>query len=86
MTGYQFDYIFDWTILKYQQSQKNNTKSRLSVSKGSAQSILHCSVSFLSMPFSYFNDFDNIGYLLQPVPDGSNTRAIPTDVDIHNQG
>ncbi|KAG7984243.1 hypothetical protein I3843_04G149700 [Carya illinoinensis] len=28
--GYEFDFIFDWTIIKYQQSQKNRTQSRLS--------------------------------------------------------
>ncbi|KAM7471835.1 hypothetical protein LguiA_010018 [Lonicera macranthoides] len=27
--GFQFDYVFDWTILKYQQSQLSNTPSRL---------------------------------------------------------
>lgn len=32
MAGYEFDYIFDWTIIKYQQAQKNRTQSRLSVS------------------------------------------------------
>lgn len=28
--GFEFDYIFDWTILKYQQSQKSRTQHRLS--------------------------------------------------------
>ncbi|XP_021900073.1 casein kinase 1-like protein 3 [Carica papaya] len=28
--GYESDYIFDWTIIKYQQSQKNRTQTRLS--------------------------------------------------------
>lgn len=32
MAGYEFDYIFDWTIIKYQQAQKNRTQARLSVS------------------------------------------------------
>ncbi|KAL8254829.1 hypothetical protein R6Q59_033050 [Mikania micrantha] len=27
--GFEFDYIFDWTILKYQQSQKNKTQPRV---------------------------------------------------------
>ncbi|XP_015898464.1 casein kinase 1-like protein 3 [Ziziphus jujuba] len=44
--GYEFDYIFDWTIIKYQQAQKNRTQSRLS-----------------------------------PVPGGSNSHAMPMDVD-----
>lgn len=32
MAGYEFDYIFDWTIIKYEQAQKNRTQTRLSVS------------------------------------------------------
>ncbi|KAJ7969571.1 putative Casein kinase [Quillaja saponaria] len=28
--GYEFDYVYDWTILKYQQAQKNKVQSRLS--------------------------------------------------------
>lgn len=32
LAGYEFDYIFDWTILKYQQAQKNKTQPRVSVS------------------------------------------------------
>ena len=27
-SGFQFDYVFDWTILKYQQSQLANPPSR----------------------------------------------------------
>lgn len=27
---YEFDYVFDWTIIKYQQSQKNRTQPRVS--------------------------------------------------------
>jgi casein kinase 1 len=27
-TGFQFDYVFDWTILKYQQSQLANPPTR----------------------------------------------------------
>ncbi|KAG7030440.1 Casein kinase 1-like protein 3, partial [Cucurbita argyrosperma subsp. argyrosperma] len=29
---YEFDYVFNWTIIKYQQSQKNRTQPRVSVS------------------------------------------------------
>ncbi|XP_062090843.1 casein kinase 1-like protein 3 [Humulus lupulus] len=32
--GYEFDYIFDWTIIKYQQAQKNKTQARLSPAHG----------------------------------------------------
>ena len=32
MTGHEFDYVFDWTILKYQQAQMSKTQPRLSVS------------------------------------------------------
>lgn len=32
LAGYEFDYIFDWTILKYQQTQKSKTQPRVSVS------------------------------------------------------
>lgn len=32
MTGYKFDYVFDWTILKYQQSQKSRAQPHISVS------------------------------------------------------
>lgn len=31
-SGFQFDYVFDWTILKYQQSQMTNKPSRSPVS------------------------------------------------------
>ncbi|KAK6941488.1 Protein kinase domain [Dillenia turbinata] len=36
--GYEFDYIFDWTILKYQQAQKNRTQSQLSPLPGGSSS------------------------------------------------
>ncbi|CAM8935734.1 hypothetical protein QQ045_012486 [Rhodiola kirilowii] len=32
--GYEFDYIFDWTILKYQQSQKSRSQPRPSPAPG----------------------------------------------------
>ncbi|KAG0455753.1 hypothetical protein HPP92_023541 [Vanilla planifolia] len=32
--GYEFDYIFDWTILKYQQAQRAKTQPRLSPVSG----------------------------------------------------
>lgn len=32
MTGYTFDYVFDWTILKYQQSLKSRVQPHISVS------------------------------------------------------
>lgn len=32
VSGFQFDYVFDWTILKYQQSQLANPPSRALVS------------------------------------------------------
>lgn len=32
MTGYEFDYVFDWTILKYQQAQKTRVQPHISVS------------------------------------------------------
>lgn len=32
--GYEFDYIFDWTILKYQQAQKNKTQPQVSPVRG----------------------------------------------------
>lgn len=31
MAGYEFDYIFDWTIIKFQQAQKHRNQPRLSV-------------------------------------------------------
>lgn len=31
LTGYEFDYIFDWTILKYQQGQVSRTHQRVSI-------------------------------------------------------
>ncbi|XP_057494112.1 casein kinase 1-like protein 3 [Actinidia eriantha] len=36
--GYEFDYIFDWTILKYQQAQKSKTQPRLSPAPGEGNS------------------------------------------------
>ncbi|GKV06656.1 hypothetical protein SLEP1_g18522 [Rubroshorea leprosula] len=32
--GYEFDYIFDWTIIKYQQAQKSRSQPRLSPAPG----------------------------------------------------
>ncbi|CAK8579520.1 unnamed protein product [Lathyrus sativus] len=46
--GYEFDFVFDWTILKYQQTQKHRVPPSLS-----------------------------------PVPEASNNRAVPMDVDNH---
>ncbi|CAL0324004.1 unnamed protein product [Lupinus luteus] len=34
--GYEFDYVFDWTILKYQQSQKNRVQPRISPVPGAS--------------------------------------------------
>lgn len=34
-SGYQLDYVFDWTILKYQQVQQNKMKTHSSVSSSS---------------------------------------------------
>lgn len=68
MTGYDFDYIFDWTIIKYQQSQKNRAQSRSSVSVCFALSVFkqfnvfYAVMSFSSagnMAFNYFNDCNN---------------------------
>ncbi|CAL0322169.1 unnamed protein product [Lupinus luteus] len=36
--GYEFDYVFDWTILKYQQSQKNRVQPRISPVPGASNS------------------------------------------------
>lgn len=36
--GYEFDYIFDWTILKYQQAQKSKTQPHLSPVPGEGNS------------------------------------------------
>uniref|UniRef100_A0A2P2MLI8 Protein kinase domain-containing protein n=1 Tax=Rhizophora mucronata TaxID=61149 RepID=A0A2P2MLI8_RHIMU len=36
--GYAFDYVFDWTIIKYQQSQKSRTQPRLSPVPGASSS------------------------------------------------
>ncbi|MED6184345.1 Casein kinase 1-like protein 3 [Stylosanthes scabra] len=36
--GYEFDYVFDWTILKYQQAQKNRVQPPSSVVPGASNS------------------------------------------------
>ncbi|XP_014514943.1 casein kinase 1-like protein 3 [Vigna radiata var. radiata] len=36
--GYDFDYVFDWTILKYQQAQKNRAQPRMSTVPGASNS------------------------------------------------
>ncbi|KAJ6863015.1 hypothetical protein NC652_039779 [Populus alba x Populus x berolinensis] len=38
MTGYEFDYVFDWTIIKYQQAQKNRSQPRSSPNPGAISS------------------------------------------------
>lgn len=42
--GFQFDYVFDWTILKYQQSQMTSVPPRAIVSTAQSASLLHLSV------------------------------------------
>jgi len=49
--GFQFDYVFDWTILKYQQSQIATPPSRGIVSDGV---LSHC-VSWLIVEIKLFN-------------------------------
>ncbi|EEF48211.1 casein kinase, putative [Ricinus communis] len=36
--GYEFDYVFDWTLIKYHQAQKNRTQPRLSPVPGASSS------------------------------------------------
>ncbi|KAJ6295911.1 hypothetical protein OIU78_023856 [Salix suchowensis] len=36
--GYEFDYVFDWTIIKYQQAQKNRSQPRSSPIPGASGS------------------------------------------------
>ncbi|KAE8688454.1 Casein kinase I isoform epsilon [Hibiscus syriacus] len=36
--GYEFDYIFDWTIIKYQQAQKSRSQPQLSPTPGGSSS------------------------------------------------
>ncbi|KAF2285254.1 hypothetical protein GH714_039122 [Hevea brasiliensis] len=36
--GYEFDYVFDWTIIKYQQAQKSRSQPRLSPVPGASSS------------------------------------------------
>ncbi|KAL9376756.1 hypothetical protein Peur_030876 [Populus x canadensis] len=36
--GYEFDYVFDWTIIKYQQAQKNRSQPRSSPNPGACSS------------------------------------------------
>ncbi|KAJ4839883.1 Casein kinase 1-like protein 3 [Turnera subulata] len=36
--GYEFDYVFDWTIIKYQQAQKSRPQPRLSPLPGASSS------------------------------------------------
>ncbi|GAU11693.1 hypothetical protein TSUD_74430 [Trifolium subterraneum] len=65
--GYAFDFVFDWTILKYQQSQKH---------------IVQPSISALQLESSTASDDIKI-VLSQPVPGAINRHAVPMDVDNH---
>lgn len=85
MAGYEFDYIFDWTIIKYQQSQKNRTQSQLAVS-------IILPSQFIRFFFNKWITVSRLGYsrasdlnihMFQPVPGGSNSRAMPMNVDNH---
>ncbi|RWV92714.1 hypothetical protein GW17_00044885 [Ensete ventricosum] len=68
MAGYESDYIFDWTILKYQKAQRTKSQLRFSLVKW-----LHN--IFIDEIF-YLN--------CQPVAGGTTSlRATPTDVDKH---
>jgi casein kinase 1 len=42
--GFQFDYVFDWTILKYQQSQIATPPARAIVSGGVLSGGMNCYV------------------------------------------
>lgn len=75
VAGFEFDYIFDWTILKYQQSQKNKTQP-------------HGLVSALSMQFlSSYNTLliflIKTIHLLQPGHGESSSGAIRKDMEKH---
>jgi hypothetical protein len=53
--GFQFDYVFDWTILKYQQAQMTTAPPRPMVSKMNKITLLpflngaHMDIFFLTM-------------------------------------
>ncbi|KAK6944939.1 Protein kinase domain [Dillenia turbinata] len=72
--GYEFDYIFDWTILKYQQAQKNRTQSQLSV---------HMEHAPMNTKVAFYN---NSSQFLKPLPGGSSSRAVQMDVGKHQGG
>ena len=78
MAGYEFDYIFDWTIIKYQQSQKNRPQSQLPVS---IRFFFFLWITVSRLEYSSASDL-NI-HMFQPVPGGSNSRAMPMNVDNH---
>lgn len=42
IAGFQFDYVFDWTILKYQQSQLATPPSRALVSAVVIKLVFFC--------------------------------------------
>lgn len=44
--GFQFDYVFDWTILKYQQSQISSAPPRTPVSNMHSQVLLFSFIFF----------------------------------------
>ncbi|MCO5610317.1 hypothetical protein L7F22_064553 [Adiantum nelumboides] len=46
--GFQFDYVFDWTILKYQQSQITGTPQRFIATAGPSNGIVPTAVPDLS--------------------------------------
>jgi len=46
VTGFQFDYVFDWTILKYQQTQIATPAPRAIVSDGLLYSGIRFDICF----------------------------------------
>ncbi|XP_048637680.1 casein kinase 1-like protein 3 isoform X1 [Brassica napus] len=70
--GYEFDYIFDWTIIKYQQAQKARNQSQVY--------LYVCIFCLIHKEVSLVISFTCI---LQAIPGSSNGRAMPMDTSNH---
>lgn len=61
--GFEFDYIFDWTIIKYQQSQRTKSQPRVSVSN--LLTTIYWELAFMKLAFIWFifPDYSSLNYM-----------------------
>lgn len=70
--GYQFDYVFDWTILKYQQAQKSKTQPQFS------PALEESSRRAMPMNVDYLRDGTNAAHASEMAEPGESSNTAGT--------